>query len=156
MRSWRLTRPLRRSNGHTAKRIYERLRDEHGFSGGYTVVKDHVRITRTRNREIFVPLSHPPGHAQMDFGESVGVIGGLRMKLHVFCLVNRHRSGTPSRGGHVRRFDVTKGNSFRVGSRSAPIGTPPHHRLLQRRFKALSQFFGRGPTSVPIHSVASR
>ena len=70
---------------HTAKRIYERLRDEHGFSGGYTVVKDHVRITRTRNREIFVPLSHPPGHAQMDFGESVGVIGGLRMKLHVFC-----------------------------------------------------------------------
>ena len=71
---------------HTAKRIYERLRDEHGFSGGYTVVKDHVRITRTRNREIFVPLSHPPGHAQMDFGESVGVIRRVaRMKLHVFC-----------------------------------------------------------------------
>jgi transposase len=70
---------------HTAKRIFERLRNEHGFSGGYTVVKDQVRITRTRNRETFVPLSHPPGHAQVDFGESVGVIGGLRMKLHVFC-----------------------------------------------------------------------
>ena len=25
---------------HTAKRIFERLRDEHGFAGGYTVVKD--------------------------------------------------------------------------------------------------------------------
>ena len=70
---------------HTAKRIFERLRDEHGFSGGYTVVKDHVRLARTRNRETFVPLSHPPGHAQVDFGESVGVIGGVRMKLHVFC-----------------------------------------------------------------------
>ena len=31
---------------HTAKRIFERLRDEHGFSGGYTVVKDHVRLAR--------------------------------------------------------------------------------------------------------------
>src|SRR5450756_827886 len=29
---------------HTAKRIFERLRDEHGFAGGYTVVKDYVRI----------------------------------------------------------------------------------------------------------------
>ncbi len=47
---------------HTAKRIFERLRDEHGFAGGYTVVKDHVRVCRARGRETFVPLSHPPGH----------------------------------------------------------------------------------------------
>ena len=70
---------------HTAKRIFERLRDEHGFAGGYTVVKDYVRLARTRSREVFVPLAHPPGHAQVDFGECVGVIGGVRMKLHVFC-----------------------------------------------------------------------
>src|SRR4028118_658764 len=47
---------------HTAKRIFERLRDEHGFAGGYTVVKDYVRIGRARGRETFVPLAHPPGH----------------------------------------------------------------------------------------------
>ena len=70
---------------HTAKRIFERLRIEHGFLGGYTVVKDYVRLARARSREVFVPLSHPPGHAQVDFGECVGVIGGVRMKLHVFC-----------------------------------------------------------------------
>ena len=70
---------------HTAKRIFERLRIERGFAGGYTVVKDYVRIARTRSREVFVPLAHPPGHAQVDFGECVGVIGGVRMKLHVFC-----------------------------------------------------------------------
>ena len=29
---------------HTAKRIFERLRIEHGYAGGYTVVKDYVRI----------------------------------------------------------------------------------------------------------------
>src|SRR5918912_2868943 len=28
---------------HTAERIWQRLRDEHGFAGGYTTVKDHVR-----------------------------------------------------------------------------------------------------------------
>src|SRR5580704_17292833 len=70
---------------HTAKRIFERLRLEHGFAGGYTVVKDYVRIARSRSREVFVPLAHPPGHAQVDFGECIGVIGGVRMKLHVFC-----------------------------------------------------------------------
>ncbi len=46
---------------HTAKRIFERLRDEHGYTGGYTVVKDHVRLCLTRGREVFVPLAHPPG-----------------------------------------------------------------------------------------------
>jgi transposase len=71
---------------HTAKRIFERLRDEHGFAGGYTVVKDYVRVGRARRRETFVPLVHPPGHAQVDFGEAVGVIGGVRQKVHFFCM----------------------------------------------------------------------
>jgi len=71
---------------HTAKRIFERLRDEHGFAGGYTVVKDHVRRCRARGRETFVPLAHPPGHAQVDFGEAVGVIGGVRQKIHFLCM----------------------------------------------------------------------
>jgi transposase len=70
---------------HTAKRIFDRLRIEHGYAGGYTVVKDHVRLARTRSREVFIPLVHPPGHAQVDFGECTGVIGGVRMKLQVFC-----------------------------------------------------------------------
>ncbi len=71
---------------HTAKRIFERLRDEHGFGGGYTVVKDHVRVSRARGRETFVPLAHPPGHAQADFGEAIAVIGGVRQKIHFFCM----------------------------------------------------------------------
>ena len=35
---------------HTAKRIFERLRDEYGFGGGYTTVKDYVREHRRRSR----------------------------------------------------------------------------------------------------------
>ena len=60
---------------HTAKRIYERLRDEHSFPGKYTIVKDYVQQRRLRMREMFVPLSHPPGHGQADFGEALVVIG---------------------------------------------------------------------------------
>ena len=33
-----------------------------------------------------MPLAHPPGHAQVDFGEAIGVIGGVRQKMHVFCM----------------------------------------------------------------------
>ena len=61
---------------HTAKRIFERMREEYGFTGGYTIVKDYVRERRLRLREMYVPLSHPPGHAQCDFGQARAVIGG--------------------------------------------------------------------------------
>lgn len=71
---------------HTAKRIWQRLRDEHGFAGGYTTVKDYVRRVRVRRREVFVPLAHPPGHAQIDFGQAIGIIGGRRVTLHLFCM----------------------------------------------------------------------
>ena len=57
---------------HTAKRIYERLRDERGFEGKYTIVKDYVRERRRTTREMFVPLSHPAGHAQRHVRRGVG------------------------------------------------------------------------------------
>ncbi|MBK8211997.1 MAG: IS21 family transposase [Rhodospirillales bacterium] len=71
---------------HSAKRIFERLRDEHGYAGGVTVVRDYVRVARAKGRETFVPLAHPPGHAQVDFGEAIGVIGGVGQKIHFFCM----------------------------------------------------------------------
>ena len=49
-------------------------------------VKDYVRGARVRVREMFVPLLHPPGHAQVDFGEAFGIIGGIKRKVHFFCL----------------------------------------------------------------------
>ena len=75
-----------RKQRHTAKRIFERLRDEYGFDGGYTIVKDYVREHRRQTREMFVPLSHPPGQAQCDFGEALVVIGGVERKAHCFVL----------------------------------------------------------------------
>ena len=33
-------RSMPRKQRHTAKRVFDRLRDEHGYEGGYTTVKD--------------------------------------------------------------------------------------------------------------------
>jgi len=71
---------------HTAKRVFERLRDECGFTGGYTIIKDDMREREQRRQEVFVPLAHRPGHAQADFGEAMVVIGGVECKAHFFVL----------------------------------------------------------------------
>ena len=60
---WVIDRSLPKKQRHTAKRIYERLRADHGFGGKYTIVKDYVRERRRRTREMYVPLSHPAGDA---------------------------------------------------------------------------------------------
>ena len=101
---------------HTSKRIFERLRDEHGYGGGMTIVKDYVHERRQRQREMFVPLRHDPGHAQADFGEALAVIGGVERKIHFFAMDLPHSdaglraglSGGDDGGvlrGHVAAFD---------------------------------------------------
>ena len=40
---------------------------------------------RQRAQEMFVPLVHSPGHAQADFGEAIGVIGGVERKDPLLC-----------------------------------------------------------------------
>jgi transposase len=113
-------RLVHRKQRHTVKRIYERLRDEHGFEGGYTIVKDYVRERRQRSREVFVPLVHDPGHAQVDFGEARAVIGGEDCKIHIFamdlpqsdaCFLKAYRAETSEAfcDGHVAAFDFFGG-----------------------------------------------
>ena len=83
---------------HTAKRIFERLKAEHGYGGGYTTVKSYVHEQKLSSRETFVPLMHLPGHAQVDFGEAVGVIGGVRQDRKSTRLNSSHsaKSRMPS------------------------------------------------------------
>ena len=104
-----------RKQRHTAKRVFERLRDEHGFSGGYTIVKTYVREHQRRSREMFVPLHHAPGHGQADFGEALVEIGGVEQKAHFFafylphsdaCYVRAYPAATAEAwmDGHVHAF----------------------------------------------------
>jgi len=70
---------------HTAKRIFERLRKE-GYTGGCTQVKVAVREIRRRNREVFVPLTHRAGEAQVDFGFALVNVAGCLRKLPFFVM----------------------------------------------------------------------
>ena len=47
-----------RKQRHTAKRIFDRLREEHGYPGGGTMIKDDLREHERRGREMVVPLQH--------------------------------------------------------------------------------------------------
>jgi len=72
---------------HTAKRIFERLRDEFGYEGGESQVRAYVAEVKARPKEAFVPLVSLPGEAEADFGESVVEIAGHRVKAHGFVIV---------------------------------------------------------------------
>ena len=102
------TRPAKQR--HTVKRIFERLRDEHGFSGGYSIVKSYVRGERLHRQEMFVPLVHPPGEAQADFGEAVVVIAGVEQKAHFLAMDLPH-----SDDGFVAAFPGETTEAFQQG-----------------------------------------
>ena len=75
-----------RKQRHTAKRIFDRLAVEHQFDGGYTIVKDAVRAWKQQSKEVFLPLSHPMGEAQVDFGLAQIDLDGLREKVALFVM----------------------------------------------------------------------
>jgi transposase len=117
------TRPAKQR--HTAKRILDRLREEHGFTGGYTIVKDYVRTATLRGREMFVPLTHPAGEAQVDFGEALVVMAGVERKAHYLvmdlphsddCFVVAFPAETTEAflEGHVRAFAYFGGVPTRI------------------------------------------
>ena len=63
-----------RKQRHTAKRIYTRLQEEHGYTGGYGSVKRYVRKKRYvmhYEHTGCLPLEHPMAYAQLDFGEFI-------------------------------------------------------------------------------------
>lgn len=74
---------------HTSKRIYERLKAE-GYRGGCTQVKEAVREIKRVSQEVFMPLVHRPGEAQVDFGFAVAKLAGVLRKITFFVMVLPH------------------------------------------------------------------
>jgi transposase len=126
---------------HTSKRIFQRLRDEHGYGGGLTIVKDYVLGQRQRQREMFVPLRHDPGHAQADFGEAVAVIGGVERKIHFFAMDLAH-----SDGGFVQAYPAETTEAFCAGHVAAFdfFGKVPQSILYDNTRIAVARILGDG------------
>ncbi len=71
---------------HTAKRIYDRLVEETGFSGGLSTIRAKVHELRQLMPAAFLPLQFDPGEAlQVDWGEAFVYIKGNREKINLFC-----------------------------------------------------------------------
>lgn len=122
-----LTAP--RKQRHTATRILDRLRDEHGATDlSYSTVRDYVRIRRAqieleagRRVEAMVPQDHAPGaEAEVDFGEVYVILDGVKTKCHMFVYRLSHSGKAihrvyPTGGqeafleGHIEAFHALGG-----------------------------------------------
>jgi transposase len=114
-----------RKQRHTAKRIFDRLGAEVGYSGGYTAVKEAVRSWKQKSREVFLPLSHPPGWAQVDYGYAKIDLAGERTQVAFFvmtlpfsdaffvCAFPRECTQT-FQEGHRRAFEFFDGVASRI------------------------------------------
>jgi transposase len=141
---------------HTARRIFERLRDEHGYPGGETVVKDAVRDWRQSHQEVFVPLVHPPGEAQVDFGEATIQLAGVETKVALFVLTLPYSGAIFIQAfprectetfleGHRRAFEYLRGVPRRISYDNSAIAVievlAGRERKLTREFLRLQSHY---------------
>src|SRR5947209_17325115 len=117
---------------HTANRIFQRLRSEYGYTGGKTIVKAAVAAWKGRAAEVFVPLAHPPGEAQVDFGEAEVILDGRPTKVALFVMTLPYSDAIFVRAfprecteafleGHVRAFTFLGGVPRRISYDTSKI-----------------------------------
>jgi transposase len=130
-----------RKQRHTARRIFERLEAEHGCVGGETIVKGYVRERRLRSQEMFVPLVHPPGHGQADFGEAVAVIGGEERQIHFLAVGLPHSDAC-----FVKAYPAETVEAFCDGHNAAFafFGGVPQSMLYDNTRLAVARILGDG------------
>jgi transposase len=80
-----------RKQRHTAKRVWQRLVDEHGAVVAQSTVRDYVRARKRAMGwavgEVFVPQVHAPGvEAEVDWGQAEVVLAGVATTVHLFVM----------------------------------------------------------------------
>jgi transposase len=142
---------LPKKQRHTAKRIWQRLAAEDGFEGGYTTVKDAVRQQRRRHQEVFVPLVHRPGEAQVDFGFALARIYGVLRKVAFFVMALPYsdalfvmafeRECTETFWeGHVRAFEFFGGVPTRISYDNTKVAVS---KIVGSRQRRITQGFAQ-------------
>ncbi len=80
-------RTRHRKQRHTARRIYERLCEDYGFTGSYSAIQRYVAHKKETSGPTFYPLVFDPGEeAQVDWGEARVILGGEERKVYLFCM----------------------------------------------------------------------
>jgi transposase len=142
---------MHRKQRHTAKKIWEELQKA-GFTGRYTIVKDAVRALKKQSQEVFMPLLHLPGEAQMDFGQALVRMAGVLRKVLFLAMALPHsdamfvmafeRECTETFWeGHVRGFEFFGGVPWRISYDNTRVCVAriigPRERELTEGFKQL-------------------
>lgn len=133
---------------HTAKSIWEVLQEE-GFAGGCTVVKDAARELRRTMKEVYMPLTHRPGEAQVDFGHALVKMSGVPRKIcffvmalpysDVFFVQAYDRECTETFwDGHVQAFKFFGGVPRRISYDNSKIAVS---KIIVPRLRELTQGF---------------
>jgi transposase len=127
---------------HTAKRVYDRLVEEYGFTGGESTVRRFVRSLRDQGIEVYIPLTADWGEqAQVDWGEAVMKIAGEATVVYLFCL--RMRASAVS---FAKAFPTEKLEAFLAGHAAAFewLGGVPVHCLFDNPKTAITRILA-GP-----------
>ena len=78
-----------KKQSHTAKRIYDRLVTEKGFTGAESTIRKAVKQLREEHSvppQADMPLEYDPGDAiQVDWGECTAYLDNVKHKLSFFC-----------------------------------------------------------------------
>lgn len=81
---------------HTARRVYNRLVAEHGYTGGESTVRRYVKNAKAifgiDSPGAFIPCDPEAGfEAEVDWGTATAIIAGNRMKkLKFFCMRSKY------------------------------------------------------------------
>ncbi|MBP3198746.1 MAG: IS21 family transposase [Butyrivibrio sp.] len=142
---------------HTAKRIYERLVEETGFTGGESTVRAKVHELRQTLPDVFLPLMFDPGEAvQADWGEAYVYINAERIKVNLFCIrlcyscrpvvLAYHRQNEESfLDAFVRSFQIFGGVPAKVIFDNGKVAVKDgfgSHAKKQDSYTALSAHYG--------------
>jgi transposase len=141
---------------HTARRIFDRLREEHGYAGCESIVRAAVADWKETRAEVFVPLAHPPGEAQADFGHAEVVVAGERVTAAFFVMTLPHSDAFFVRAypkectesfqdGHGRAFEYFGGVPTRISYDNSKIAvaaiTGARGRAPTKEFLRLASHF---------------
>lgn len=125
---------------HTAKRIYDRLVDEKGFTGGQSTVRELVAKLKAKQSKVFIPLSYDPGEAiQVDWGEATVYLAGKKIKLNLWCMRECYSADI-----FCKAFYRQNEESFLEGQVSGVeyFGGAPHKVIFDNAKVAVKEGFG--------------
>lgn len=80
---------------HTAVRVYNRLKQEHGFTGAASTISRYVREAKLRLginvHQAFIPLQPEAGsEAEVDWGTCTAILGNKVTRLKLFCIRSKY------------------------------------------------------------------